>query len=483
VSVEASFVHETDGPIPVELHVSPLPGEGDEPAGMQCIARDIAQRKRYEAELVRLASHDHLTGLFNRRYFEEALERELAHARRSEGRGAVLWLDVDDFKDVNDSLGHRAGDEVLVQLADQLRQQVRDYNVLARLGGDEFGVLVPDVGPDEAASVADRVLTAVNTRTYSAGGHAIRASASMGVVLFPWHGTTVEELLAKADVSMYMAKSAGRSRLHMHQAEESSGEEFRARMQWNERIVEALRDEKFVVYAQPLLDLRTDKVVRHELLIRMLDDDGTVVQPAEFLPTAERLGLIRDIDRWVVHRAVELLAEHRDESVELDVNLSGKVFSDTGILATVSTALKDAGIEPRRLGFEITETAAVADILRAQEFICTLSDIGCRFSLDDFGSGFSSFYYLRHLPIDCLKVDGSFIRGLPHSEQDRHLVKGIVELCRGLGVEVAAEYVESEETLKVVRELGMDYAQGNFIGHAIPVEESLAAEVRTESHG
>jgi diguanylate cyclase (GGDEF)-like protein/PAS domain S-box-containing protein len=481
VTVEGSFIHETEGPTPVELGLTPMLGDDGEPAGLQCIAHDIAQRKRYEAELLHLASHDHLTGLYNRRHFEEALERELSRARRSEGHGAVLWLDLDDFKDVNDTLGHRAGDEVLQELAAHLPQQVRDYSVLARLGGDEFGVLLPNVGPDQAASIADRVLTAVNARTYSVGGHAIRVSASMGVVLFPIHGSTVDELMARADVSMYAAKDAGRAVLHIHRGEEGSPAEHRARIQWNERIVEALREDRFVLHAQPILDLRTGTITRHELLIRMLDDEGGTVLPGEFLPTAERLGLIRDIDRWVVRRAVELLAEHRDEAVTLDINLSGKVFSDTGILAAVATALKEADIEPSRLGFEITETAAVADILRAQEFICTLSDIGCRFSLDDFGSGFSSFYYLRHLPIDCLKVDGSFIRGLPHSEQDRHLVRGMVELCRGLEVEIAAEFVEGAETLKVVRDLGLDYAQGSAVGQPIPVDEALSSQGRPES--
>lgn len=482
LAVEANFLHAQLGPLPVELRAAPVVGGDLQVAGVQWIVHDIAQRKRYESELVHLASHDYLTGLYNRRYFEEALERELQEVRRSGSSGGVLWLDVDDFKDINDSLGHRVGDEVLIQLAEQLRQQVREYNVLARLGGDEFGVLVPDASPEEAEAAADRILTSVNSRTYSVSGHAIRVGASMGVVLFPAHGSTVEELLAKADVAMYRAKSAGRSRMHMHQTEIETSEGTTSRVEWNERLVLALEQDKLQVYAQPILDIRSGEIDRYELLIRLEDESGNIVLPAEFLPTAERLGLIRDIDRWILHRAVGLLAGHPGPSLKLDVNLSGKAFADTGLLATVAQELSDAGIEPSRLGFEITETAAVADILRAQEFICTLSDIGCRFSLDDFGSGFSSFYYLKHLPIDCLKVDGSFIRAIHQSEQDRHLVRGMVELCRGLGVEVAAEYVESKESFEVVESLGFDFAQGYEIGRPRPVDEVFAPE-RTGQEG
>lgn len=457
----------------VELRSVPLFDEAGKRMGTQWIARDITERKRFEDQLVHMANHDYLTGLFNRQFFESALDLELAESRRTRRGGAVLWLDIDDFKTINDTLGHRAGDEVLTGLATRLRAEVRESTVLSRLGGDEFAVLMPSLGADEALAVAERLLDAINTHVYSAVGHTMRVSASIGVVMYPEHGTTPSELLANADMSMYIAKASGRSCVHMHQHDETPTAEMRSHVTWNERIAHALSEDQFVVFAQPVLDLNTGTVVRHELLVRMMLD-GEIVPPAEFLPAAERLGIIRDIDRWMVRQAIGLLASGALDGSELDVNLSGRAFSDAGLLADIERELASADVQPRLLGFEITETAAINDMAKAQRFISTLKDLGCRFSLDDFGSGFSSFYYLKHLPIDCLKVDGSFIRGLPDSPQDQHLVRGIVELCRGLGVEIAVEYVEDSATLDLVKQLGVDLAQGYHIGRPAPVEAPQA---------
>ncbi len=459
----------------VELRGAWLVNDAGVLSGAQWIVRDIAERKRFEDQLVHMASHDHLTGLYNRRFFESALERELAEVRRKGGVGAVLWLDVDDFKDVNDSLGHRAGDEVLVEIAEQLRKQVRESNVLCRLGGDEFAVLLSDVDRTEAEAAAARVLTAINSHTFYVDSHAVRVTASIGLVAYPEQGSTGEDLLANADVAMYLAKESGRSRVHVHQSDENSREDVRSRFEWSERIAAALREDRFLVYAQPVTDLRSGSVHRLELLIRMLGDGDEIIPPAEFLAAAERLGLVRDIDRWMVRQAVDVLGRNRDNGLELEVNLSGKAFGDPELLSRVESSLRAARVRPARLGFEITETAAIADITRAKAFTSTLQELGCRFSLDDFGSGFSSFYYLKHLPIDCLKIDGSFIRGLSHSDEDRHLVRGMVELCRGLGIEVAAEYVEDEVTLGLVKELGMDYAQGYHLGRPVPIAEAMKA--------
>jgi diguanylate cyclase (GGDEF)-like protein/PAS domain S-box-containing protein len=460
------------GPAPVELRSVPLLDDSGLPSGTQWIARDIAERKRFESQLVYMANHDYLTGLFNRQFFESALDLELAESRRTGRGGAILWLDVDDFKEVNDTFGHRAGDEVLVGLAARLQAEIRESTVLSRLGGDEFAALLPDTSVEEAEAVASRLLGSINSHIYSASEHAVRLSASIGVVMYPTHGSTSGELLANADVAMYLAKASGRSCVHMHRVDGPLQDEMRARATWSERLMSAIDEERFRVYAQPVLDLRSGEIVRFELLIRMLVD-GEVVLPAEFLPAAERLGFIRDIDRWMVGQAVTLLADGGIGGTSLEVNLSGRAFGDSELLGTIEDALRVSGVDPRRLGFEITETAAIADIAKAERFITTLKQLGCRFSLDDFGSGFSSFYYLKHLSIDCLKVDGSFIRSLPDCKQDQYLVRGIVELCRGLGVEIAVEYVENQETLEIVKGLGVDLAQGYHIGRPVPVEELL----------
>jgi diguanylate cyclase (GGDEF)-like protein/PAS domain S-box-containing protein len=461
------------GPAPVELRAVPLLDEAEQPAGTQWIARDIAERKRFEEQLVHMANHDYLTGLFNRQFFESALDIELAESRRTGQGGAILWLDVDDFKEVNDSLGHRAGDEVLVALATRLRTEVRESSVLSRLGGDEFAMLLPNTDVEEAESVAERLLSAINSHVYTAQSRPVRLSASIGVVLYPLHGSTPSELLANADVAMYLAKASGRSCVHMHEVDASVQSEMLSRLTWNERLTEALAEDRFLVYAQPILDLRTGAIGRYEFLVRMLVDDD-VISPAEFLPAAERLGIIRDIDRWMVKQAVKALQADVLGDATIEVNLSGRAFGDQELLSVIEEELKASGVQPQRLGFEITETAAIADMAKARRFICTLKQLGCRFSLDDFGSGFSSFYYLKHLPIDALKVDGSFVRSLPESPQDQHLVRGIVELCRGLGVEIAVEYVEDEQTLELVRGLGVDLAQGYHIGRP----QSLAGFVQ-----
>lgn len=475
LTIEAKMGDASCGPAPVELRSAPLFDEAGVLAGTQWIARDVADRKRFEEQLVHMANHDYLTGLFNRQFFESALDLELAESRRTGGGGAILWLDVDDFKEVNDTLGHRAGDEILVSLATRLRTEVRESTVLSRLGGDEFAVLMPGAAAEEAEQVAERLLGIINSQTYTAVGHAVRLSASIGVVMYPEHGSTPAELLANADVSMYLAKASGRSCVHMHAMDEALRGEMRSRMTWNERLTDALHENRFRVFAQPVLDVRTGVVVRHELLIRMMVDDE-LVSPAEFLPAAERLGIIRDIDRWMIHQAVKLLSMNALDGSSIEVNLSGKAFGDPELPAMIRRALETSGVEAQRLGFEITETAAIADMAKAQRLICMLKELGCRFSLDDFGSGFSSFYYLKHLQIDCLKVDGSFIRSLPDSPQDQHLVRGIVELCRGLGVEIAVEYVEDQRTLDLVRELGVDLAQGYHIGRPAPVEQCTVEE-------
>lgn len=459
-------------PVPVELRAAPFTGPDGKIGGTQWIARDITDRQRFEQQLVHLATHDALTDLTNRRAFETALEFELAEAMRGGEPGAVLWLDLDDFKDINDTLGHAAGDEALVMLATVLKRNTRASNLLSRVGGDEFAILMPRTERKEAEMAAERILNGITGFTCAVRGHSVRFGASVGVVFFPEDGSTVAEVLSNADAAMYRAKEGGRSQVYVSTGGDESEHLHVSRIKWNERITRALQEDSFIVCAQPILDLRTREVVRHELLIRMQGAAGKVYPPSDFLPVAERLGLINDIDHWMLRRAIELLESDESGLQAVEVNLSGKAFGDSTIVSSVASLLERSSIDPGRLGFEITETAAIADISRAQWFISGLKELGCRFSLDDFGTGFSSFYYLKHLPVDCLKIDGSYVRGLASSEQDRCLVRGIREMCRGLGVEVLAECIEDEDALQTVISLGLEYAQGYHIGRPAPVRES-----------
>lgn len=475
-TVEALLDSAGREPIPVELRAAVFHDDEGQVAGTQWIARDVTDRQRFEQQLIHLATHDALTGLANRRAFETALEIELAEAARGEATGAVIWLDLDDFKDLNDTLGHAAGDEALVMLSGVLDRNIRSSNLLARVGGDEFAVLVPNVTREEAQSAAERILSAITSYTCVVAAHSVRFGASLGVVFYPENGLTVQEVLSNADAAMYIAKERGRATVHVTDVIDQGEQLHVSRMAWNDRITMALQHDAFVVHAQPILDLRSGEVVRHELLIRMCDDDGVTHSPPDFLPVAERLGLITEIDRWMIRHAVALLQTREFGIDNVEVNLSGKALVDAHMVKLISTELERSGIDPRRIGFEITETAAIGDMSRAQWFIRSLKEMGCRFSLDDFGTGFSSFYYLKHLPVDCLKIDGSYVRGLAQSEQDRCLVRGIIEMCRGLDIEVLAECVEDEDALQAVRGLGLDYAQGYFIGRPAEIHVSGCVE-------
>jgi diguanylate cyclase (GGDEF)-like protein len=428
--------------------------------------RDVSDRKHFEAQLVHIASHDPLTGLFNRRRFDEELDRQLLEAQRYGVSGALLFLDLDQFKDVNDSRGHRAGDDLLTSLALLLSQRLRETDVIARLGGDEFAVLLPHADASQAESVANDLLNAIRGHTFEVGGAALGITVSLGIALFPDHGVTAGELLSRADMAMYRAKEEGRNRACTFVLDGDWQARVESRISWHQRIREALDHDLFVLEAQPILDLRTDRVSQYELLLRMVDHDGGLIAPSVFLDVAERSGLIQDIDRWAVSRAIQLLAEQEAAGRELriEVNLSGRAFADPGLLPLIQHELAAHGVNPAHLVLEVTETAAIANIAEAQKFLHTLQDIGCGFALDDFGVGFSSFSQLKHLPVDYLKIDGSFVQDLAASEVDQRLVQAIVGIARGLGKQTIAEFVGDDATLQLLKKYGVDFAQGYHIG-------------------
>jgi diguanylate cyclase (GGDEF)-like protein len=433
--------------------------------------RDVSERKRFEAQLVHVANHDPLTGLFNRRRFDEELERQLSEAQRYGLQGALLFLDLDQFKDVNDSRGHRAGDDLLTSLALLLQQRLRDTDVVARLGGDEFAILLPHADASQASAVAKELLEAIRVHTFVVGGAPLGVTVSLGIALFPEHGVNAGELLSRADMAMYRAKEEGRNRASVFAADGDWQAQVESRIGWHQRIREALDNDLFVLHAQPILDLVTDEVSQYELLLRMLGPDGEVIAPSVFLDIAERSGLIQDIDRWVVRRAIEMLADHRaaGRELRLEVNLSGKAFADRELLTMIQSDLMDSGVDPANLVLEVTETAAIANITDAQKFVRTLQAIGCGFALDDFGVGFSSFSQLKHLPVDYLKIDGSFVQDLAANAVDQRLVQAIVSVARGLGKKTIAEFVGDAETVRLLKQYGVDYAQGYHIAQPAPL--------------
>jgi len=439
--------------------------------------QDVSERVRYETQLQHMADHDPLTGLLNRRSFERELNTHIQQVQRYGPEGAALVLDIDRFKHINDTLGHNVGDELIVKVAQTLRTRLRDSDVLARLGGDEFAILLPRGGATEAARVADAVLGAVRAQSVlTAAGRRRAITASIGIALFgDTERLSAEDVLVNADLAMYDAKEAGRDRVAIYSSHERGASRMKARITWAERIREALEEDRFTLYAQPIVDLSDGEVRQHELLLRMIDERGEVIPPAAFIGIAERFDLMQEIDRWVVARAIRLMAEQRAAGRELvfEVNISGSSTGDPELLTIIERELAETGVDPVNLVLEVTETTAVANIPQAQQFAARLAELGCRFALDDFGAGFGSFYYLKHLPFDLLKIDGEFVRSCTTSTTDQLLIRAAVDIARGLGKKTIAEYVGDEATVELLRQLGVDYAQGFHLGRPGPLAARL----------
>ncbi|GGM16994.1 sensor domain-containing protein [Nakamurella endophytica] len=434
---------------------------------------DVSERKRYEEQLARLADHDPLTGLFNRRRFDEELASHLDRCRRYGGpAGALMMLDLDNFKAVNDTLGHHVGDQLLVSVGDVLRARMRSSDVVARLGGDEFVVLLPRVDRAGAETVARDVVDLIRSEVRVLDGtRPRRVTASVGVVLIEDLGAAPSELLASSDMVMYDAKDAGRDRFVVMDATRFPETRTGARIAWTDRIAHALEDGRFTVHAQPVQDLRSGRIAGAELLVRMVDEDGGLVMPGRFLYIAERTRLITDIDTFMVTRAVQALAvaQQHDPDFSVEVNLSGQSVGNAELADHITEAVLRSGIDPHGLVLEITETAAVSDIEAARAFAERIGSLGCRFALDDFGAGYGSFYYLKHLLFDFIKIDGEFVTKAPGNPTDQLILASIVDIAAGLGKQTIAEFVSDAAVHEVVRRLGVDYAQGYHISPPQPL--------------
>jgi len=395
------------------------------------------------------------SGLYDRDSFVEAVEERILDPLHAEQAGALLLLDIDSFHIVNDSLGHEAGDRLLEAVAVALREESRSGDLPARICADEFGLLLPRATPLQAMATAERLIALVRERGQPAVG------ASVGIATFGGTGEEVsaEGLMIAADIALCEAKEAGGGRA----VEAGGGPNLK--LTWADRIREAIDQQRLVVYAQPIFDLRKECVAREELLVRMLDENDDVIPPSSFLPTAERLGLITEIDRMVLAKAVELAGR----SQPIAVNVSGASLSDPRLIADVRAAIAD-GLNPAWLDFEITETAAISNMDHARAFAEAVTAMGCGLGLDDFGTGFSSFSYLKELPVQHLKIDIEFIRELPRSPTDQRLVNALVQFAKAFGQETVAEGIEDAETLAMVRAFEIDYAQGFHIGRPALVE-------------
>ena len=463
----------TDGRVITELDY-PVRNREGRFIGHLWVYEDVTHERQTAEQLVYLAERDALTGLYNRHRFQQELARTMQESSRHQLRCAVMFFDLDEFKTINDSYGHRAGDALLMRVAGEIGALVRRDEVLARLGGDEFAILLPAVQGNEAEVLADRVVHAIGQIPFRFEGHKLRLTTSLGIAYYPVHASDADELVARADLAMYQAKDAGKNTWRVFRANDEADSEMRSRLSWGERISNALDNGLFQLHFQGIYQAQDGALSHLEALVRMIDErnPGQLIMPAHFIELAERNSRILDIDRWVIRDVLRRLGANPDTPA-IAVNLSGRSLSEPGLPQFISHELRQTGVAPGRLIIEITETAAVSDLLDAQRMIEALRQLGCSVCLDDFGVGFASFAYLKHLHVDTIKIDGLFIRDLPNDHDNQVFVKAMVSVALGLGKSVVAEYVEDGRTLDLLRQFGVDLVQGYHLDRPTADHPSL----------
>jgi len=430
---------------------------------------ELAERKVMEARLQYLVGHDDLTGLSNRRRLEQELELAVLNAHYNNTTSALLYLDLDQFKVVNDTEGHTAGDRLLVNVANKLRRQVGATGTLARISSDEYAVLIENISLDDAVRTAESLRCLMDEFYFKTDSRTYHIGVSIGIALIhPDENITAGDALTRADQACYVAKTRGRNMVHVFSHEDTEMLPLRHAAQWVPRIRDALLNDKFCLVFQPVISLPSYETTHYEALIRMIGNNQELISPINFIPVAERMGLIHDIDLWVVEHAIDVLRT-LPVHLSLNINLSSHAFQDPALPPLIREKLATTGVEGKRITFEITETAAIANFSQTRNMITQLRTLGCRFALDDFGAGFNSFSYLKQFPVDYLKIDGAFITNLVNDPVDQTLVKSMTEVARTLGKRTVAEFVENSETLILLKEYGVDYAQGYYVGKPLPL--------------
>ena len=452
----------------IEDSAAPIRIRDGKIGGVVMVFHDVTQSRAMAQQLSWNATHDALTGLLNRREFEERVRRALNGSHADGELHALLYVDLDQFKIVNDTCGHVAGDELLRQLSGLLQRQMRATDILARLGGDEFGVLLEHCPLEQATRIAEQLRDVTRQFRFVWDQKTFEISASIGVMPIHRDSGTLPQLLSAVDMACYVAKERGRNRYHVYQESDADFARRHGEMLWVTRINQALREHHFVLYRQAIVSTRPPHAIHHyEVLLRIRNQDGTLSEPGSFLPAAERYDLMTAIDRWVItHLFLSQGDTLRAADSELEpptmaaINLSGASLSDETFLDFVHATLAEHSINPRQICFEITETVAISHLDRAISFINALRKLGCRFALDDFGSGLSSFGYLKNLPVDFLKIDGSLVRNVVDSPVDAAMVQAVHEIGHVMGLKTIAEYVENEALRQRLIEMGVDYMQG-----------------------
>lgn len=472
------FLAHRDGfVISVKQFVSPMRNRKNEVIGAVVALHDITDAKKMEQSLTYQATHDALTGLINRTEFENRLRHSIERSKTDKIIHALLYLDLDNFKIINDTCGHVAGDQLLRQITKILQEKLRRGDVLARLGGDEFGAILEGCPVERATQIASEICKVIQDYIFIWETHNFNIGASIGLVPINEDCNDIDQLLSLADSSCYAAKDLGRNRVHVYQEDDASVMKKKGEMQWISRINKALQEDRFILYFQAIAPINCDEVGLHfEILLRMLDEHGNLIPPGAFLPAAEHYDIIKILDHWVVRSTFAWLNDHPDiaKQVKLcSINLSGNSIGDEHFMHHLTEHFRKCQFSAEKICFEVTETAAIQNLSVASLFIDTIKELGCSFSLDDFGSGMSSFGYLKQLNIDYLKIDGLFVKDIVIDPVDAAMVKSINEVGQMMGLKTIAEYVENDEVLDVIREIGVDFAQGYGLSRPKPLDELL----------
>lgn len=486
MELEVSALNKSGNTIPVSIKLSELVVEGRRL--FTAIVADISERKAMIENLRKLAEHDSLTGLYNRFYFMEELERVVNRTQREHYKqDSLLYIDLDNFKYVNDTLGHLAGDCLLVEVTELLTSRTRKSDLLARIGGDEFAILLYEVDKETSKKVAEQYRVLLQDYTFKYDGKVVDVGCSIGIAMLEDDIINKDDVLSRADFSCHIAKLEGRNKVHLYTEKDKEQIALLSDdIGWTRRIKSSLENNKFIIAKQPIFDSGLNGIYKYEILLRMVDMNNNLIMPSGFLQPAERFGLMVEIDKWVVRHSLAMMKEELKDmpDIKYSINLSAQSFESNELINVITEEINKQQINPSSLTFEITETVAMADIGLAVKFLTALRTLGCKTALDDFGVGYSSFAYLKDLPVDYVKIDGSFVKDVENNPLNKTILKSISDVAQVMGKKTIAEFVESEETVRILDLIGVDFVQGFYIGKpVIPVSEYDRLEMHPPKPG